>query len=75
MQQRARYDVDRIVLDAQRRGWLPIDLFRKAKISHTHGYRFLRGERNTPRIAAKLSKALGKGPAEYLIENQPERVA
>ena len=73
---RARYDVDRMIHDAARKGWLPIDLIRRVKgVTPGFCYKFLRGETNSPRVAAKLAKALGKASDEYLIENEPERVA
>jgi hypothetical protein len=71
MQQTARYDVVRMLDDAALRGWLPIDLIRAAApLSWTHGYRFLRGESQSPRVAEKLTRALGKRPGYYLLKRQ-----
>lgn len=63
----SRYDVARMLDDAREHGWLPIDLIRKSGVSITHGYRFFRGETQSPRTAEKLTKALRKREGHYLI--------
>lgn len=62
------YDVALMERDVRARGWLPIDLARRARVSHMTVYRFLRGERQTPRTALRLAKALGHPLNRYLRE-------
>lgn len=64
------YDVDRIRRDIAAKGWLPVDLARRAKVNPASVTRFLSGEFQTPRMAKRLSKALGKGPAHYLVSTE-----
>ena len=52
------------------RGWLPVDLARRAKVSHMTVHRFLRGERQTARTAKKLATALGHSVRRYLITSR-----
>lgn len=75
MQHEHRYDVAQITFDARVRGWLPIDLIREAKVSITHGYKFLRGEVLSPRIAERFTKALGKPDGHYLIRADGTKAA
>jgi len=71
MQQPARYDVARMIYDAAAKGWLPIDLIRAASpISFSHGYKFLRGESQSPRVAEKFTRALGKRSGYYLLKRE-----
>lgn len=51
------------------KGWLPIDLARRADVSHMSVGRFLRGERQTARMAKKLAEALGYSIRRYLISS------
>jgi transcriptional regulator with XRE-family HTH domain len=53
--------------DMAAKGWLPIDLARKAAVSHMTVSRFLSGERRTARTAKKLATALGQSVRRYLI--------
>jgi transcriptional regulator with XRE-family HTH domain len=62
----ANYDVSRMADDITRKGWLPVDLARAAKVSHMAVSRFLSGERQTARMAKKLAKALGYSIDRYL---------
>ncbi len=62
----ALYDVARFRSDMTRRGWLPIDLARAAKVSHMTVSRFFTGERQTARTAKKLADALGHNLRRYL---------
>lgn len=55
--------------DIAARGWLPIDLARRARVSHMTVSRFLSGERRTSRSAKKLAKALGHDVERYLIRS------
>lgn len=64
-----RYDVDRMQRDLVIRGWQPVDLARRSGVSPSTVTRFFSGEFQTPRMAKRLSKALGRGPAFYLIDN------
>lgn len=48
------------------RGWNTADMARAAGISHKTVGRFLRGEVQTPKTAAKLAKALDQDVRRYL---------
>lgn len=61
------FNVALLTADIARRGWLPIDLARRAKVSHMSVGRFLRGERQTPRMAKKLASALGQSLERYVV--------
>lgn len=61
------YRVDLMRGDIARKGWLPVDLARKAKVSHMTVSRFLSGKQQTPRTAKKLAAALGYSITRYLI--------
>lgn len=61
------YDVAQLRDDMGEKGWLPIDLARKAKVSHMAVSRFLSGERQTARMAKKLAEALGRTVRRYQI--------
>ena len=62
----ATYDVALLRQDMTAKGWLPIDLARKAEVSHMTVSRFLSGERQTARMAKKLASALGQSVRRYL---------
>lgn len=64
-----RYDVERMRLDIAAKGWLPVDLARRAKVNPASVTRFLSGEFQTARMAKRLSKALGNDPGHYLIRS------
>ena len=66
------YDIARMRDDMAAKGWIPQDLARAAEVSHMTVSRFLRGERQTPRAAKKLSRALGRGSSYYLIRSSSE---
>lgn len=55
--------------DIAAKGWQPIDLARKAKVSASSVTRFLSGEFQTPPMAKRLSRALGYGPGHYLVRS------
>jgi len=61
--------------DISSRGWLPIDLARKAQVSHTAVNLFLVGKQQTPRMAKKLATPLGKQPDDYLVAKPKGRAA
>lgn len=65
------YDVALMRADLAARGWLPIDLARRAGVSHMTVSRFLSGERQTPRSAKKLATALGRSLRRYLVSDSP----
>lgn len=69
MQRTPRYDVDRMCDDMAARGWQPVDLARKCRpaVAASTVTRFLKGEFQTPRMAKRLSRALGHAPDYYLI--------
>lgn len=56
--------------DVALRGWLPIDLARKARVADMTVYRFLRGEQQTAPTAKKLAAALGYSVRRYLISSR-----
>lgn len=64
------YDVALLTDDMAGKGWLPIDLARKAGISHMTVSRFLSGERRTARMAKKMASALGYSVRRYLISSR-----
>lgn len=66
------YDVSRMRVDIALKGWLPSDLARKARVSGMTVSRFLRGDGQTARTAAKLAKALGYSVRRYLIADRQE---
>ena len=55
--------------DMTARGWLAIDLARRARVSHMTVGRFLNGERQTARSAKKLARALGHDVSRYLVRS------
>lgn len=61
--------------DIALRGWLPIDLARKAEVSDMTVYRFLSGEVQTARTAKKLAEAMGYSVRRYLIAASRRAVA
>ena len=65
-----RFDGQRMADDIALRGWLPIDLARKAGVADMTVYRFLRGERQTAPMAKKLAEALGYSIRRYLIRRE-----
>lgn len=65
-----RYDVDRMRRDIAAKGWLPVDLARRAKVNPASVTRFLSGAFQTPRMAKRLSKPLGKPPDYYLLRTE-----
>jgi transcriptional regulator with XRE-family HTH domain len=72
---RIEFDADRLQRDMVVKGWLPVDLARKAKVSHMTVHRFLRGERQTARTLKKLAHALGHDVDRYLVSaSQPMAV-
>lgn len=64
------YDVALLQDDMAAKGWLAIDIARKAGISHMTVSRFLSGERQTARMAKKLAVALGYSVRRYLISSR-----
>jgi transcriptional regulator with XRE-family HTH domain len=69
------YDVALMQEDLKAKGWLPIDLARKADVSHMSVSRFFSGERQTPRMAKKLAQAMGFTLRRYLISAREEASA
>lgn len=61
------YDIPLLKSDMVLKGWLPMDLARKADVSHMTVARFLSGEIQTPRVAKKLATALGHSLKRYVI--------
>lgn len=65
-----RFNATLLADDIALRGWLPIDLARKARVADMTVYRFLSGERQTARTAKKLAGALGYSVRRYLIASR-----
>lgn len=63
----AAYDTDRISVDMARLGWQAKDLAEHAGVSKMTVSRFLRREIQTIKTGKRLSVALGKSPAYYLL--------
>lgn len=71
-----KFDGALMAEDIALKGWLPIELARRAQVSDMTVYRFLSGERQTAPTAKKLARALGYSVRRYLISSRTkERVA
>lgn len=70
-----RFNAALLAEDIALRGWLPIDLARKADVSDMTVYRFLSGERQTARTAKKLAEAAGYSVKRYLISSRKKVAA
>lgn len=67
MQRGPRFDVPRMQDDMVAKGWLPMDLARRARVSHMTVKRFFEGQHQTPRTAKKLAIALGRTVRDYML--------
>jgi len=63
-----QFNVQLLADDIARLGWMKIDLGRAAKVGPQAVGRFLRGEYQTPRMAAKFAKAMGFPADRYLLD-------
>ena len=70
-----RFDIRKLQDDLAEKGWLPTDLAKRAGVSDMTVSRFLKGEFQTNRTAAKLAKALGRTTRRYLIRSGSEAAA
>lgn len=61
--------------DIARQGWLPVDLARRAGVSHMTVARFLQRRVQTPRTAKKLAAALGFSVTRYFIPSRRSTVS
>lgn len=61
-----RYNAKRMAKDITRKGWQPVDLAREAGVAPSTVGRFLNGESQTARTAAKLADALGYDLDRYI---------
>ncbi len=61
--------------DMAAKGWTKLELATRADVSDMSVIRFLRGERQTPPMAKKLAKALGRSIERYLIRASEASVA
>ena len=61
------WNVELFEADMAGKGWLAVDLARRAGVSHMTVGRFLKGERQTPRTAKAMASALGYSVRRYLI--------
>ncbi len=64
------YDVPLMKDDLAIKGWMQIDLARRAGVSHMTVHRFLSGERQTARTVKRLATALGYSVRRYLISSR-----
>lgn len=64
---RARYNTERVIEDMTLRGWNNSELARRARISDMTVTRFLRGESQTAKTAARIAKALGYSVRRYFV--------
>jgi hypothetical protein len=62
------FNIQLLAEDIARRGWLYVDLGRAAGVGPQAVGRFLRGEFQTPRMAARFAKALGYDINRYLVK-------
>lgn len=53
--------------DAAAHGWDLADLFKVAGVNRWTGYSFMDGKSNSPDVAAKVTKALGRKPGFYQV--------
>lgn len=65
-----RYNVQLLAADMASNGWAKLDFARAAEVSDMTVIRFLRGDHQTPRTAAKLAPALGRPVERYLIRSE-----
>jgi transcriptional regulator with XRE-family HTH domain len=56
--------------DMARKGWLKLDLARRAKVADMTVIRFLRGENQTAPTAKKLARALGYSVRRYIVSSR-----
>jgi hypothetical protein len=63
-----QFNVRLLAEDIARRGWLYVDLGRAANVGPQAVGRFIRGEVQSPRVAAKFAAAMGFPPDRYLIK-------
>jgi transcriptional regulator with XRE-family HTH domain len=66
MQRVAQYNVTQMQHDMAAKGWMPIDLARKARVDKATVSRFFDGSFQTARTAKKLATALGYSVRRYL---------
>ena len=62
-----KYDAALMRDDMEEQGYFASDLARRANVSNTQVGRFLKGERQTPKMGKKLADALGMPVRRYLI--------
>ena len=70
-----RFNGQLMAEDIVLKGWLPIELARRAGVADMTVYRFLSGERQTAPVAKKLAKALGYSMRRYLVSVRTQAVA
>ncbi len=61
--------------DAAAKGFTKLRWAQKARVSDMSVIRFLRGERVTPALVAKLAKPLGHNVERYILRKANEAVA
>lgn len=72
---RIRYDGQLMTRDMAVRGWAKLDLARAARVSDMAVIRFLRGERQTNRMAKRLAEALNHSVERYIVDQRQEASA
>lgn len=70
-----QFDVPAMKADMASKGWLEIDLAKRAGCHRMTVARFLSGQHQTARQAKKIAEALGHDVRHYLISDSPQEVA
>lgn len=65
--QRVTFRTGLVVEDMTALGWQSIDLARRCQVAPSTVTRFLSGQRQTARVAAKIAKALRRPIERYVI--------
>ena len=67
MSRTVRYNTTKMAADIADKGWQPVDLARKAGVAPSTVGRFLGGQQQTARMAARLATALGYSARRYRV--------
>jgi plasmid maintenance system antidote protein VapI len=66
--ERVKYDQSLMLRDMAARGWSATELAKRAEppVAISSVTRFLNGQHQTPKMARRLARALGRSPARYV---------
>lgn len=70
MSRTVHFDAERMREDIAAKGWQPADLADRAGVARSSVGRFLSGEYQTARMAARLAKTLGYSVRRYLVSSR-----